>query len=165
MKKLLSAVLIITLLLTLTACGPGGGEPLNSSDASVTSNDIPTETLPMTSEGLISSDSEPVTVPDETSGDVSEPEISVTSEDEPAVTTVSDMPTADATTDSAATTAVTTTTAKTTQTAAAATTTADPDDDDGFEEEDIGWGEVIENVDEWLQSMGFSTGDSVNANE
>lgn len=171
MKKLLIFALAAAMVLMLSACGPKGDaeNTLSTSDGSVTSADIPEETLPATADDSVTADNEPVTLPDEIAvGDESsETEASadnaVTTSSDAAKTSATTTTTTAATTTKASTTTAATTTAtqKTTETAATTTTTADPDE--GFEEEELEW-EIIENLDEWLLSMGIETG-GVNAND
>lgn len=167
MKKLLIFALAAIMLLGLTACGPEDkqGDVQGSLDASVTTADIPNETLPTVADLPVTEDTEPLTLPTEATDDVTSDDPAESSDN--AVTTSSEATSTVATTTTAATTTkagtttktTTTTAAKTTETAATTTAAADPDE--GFEEEDLGW-EIIENLDEWLLSMGFDTQD-VNA--
>ena len=171
MKKLLIFALAAAIVLALSACGPKGDaeNTLSTADGSVTSADIPEETLPTTADEPVTADTEPVTLPEEATTNDSDMSSETEASSDNAVTTSSDAATTPATTTTAAaatttkasttTAATTTATQKTTETAAT-TTTADPDE--GFEEEELEW-EVIENLDEWFISMGIETGD-VNAN-
>lgn len=170
MKKLLIFALAAVMLLGLTACGPEDkpDDVQGSIDASVTTADIPNETLPTVADLPVTEDTEPLTLPTEATDDVTSEDPAessdnaVTTSSEAASTSATTTTTTAATTTKAGTTtkATTTTAAKTTATAATTTTAADPDE--GFEEEDLGW-EIIENLDEWLLSMGFDTQD-INAN-
>ena len=166
MKKLLIFALAALMLISLTACGPED-KPKDtpvSADGSVTTADIPSETLPTVADEPVSEDTEPVTLPEEVTEDTTSDEPvessdgAVTTSSEAVTTTTAATTTKATTTTKASTTtaATTTTAAKTTETAATTTAAADPDED--FEEEDLGW-EIIENLDEWLLSMGFDTMD------
>lgn len=178
MKKALTILLIgilsVTILMSLCGCGDSTGKeketaPVASGDApeqtlpetEPTESETVSETVPLTSTGL----SEEVTTTDE----AVEPAVTTVAEHEqaPATTTVTqpaEKPTeaSSVTTNvsqaatTAATTTVTTaaTTVKTTEAAPVASSEEEPVEE---EEEDVGW-EIIENLDEWLASMGFDTG-------
>lgn len=168
MNKLFAAVLVGIMCLSLCACGSGGDGKAETS-APETSGDMPLETLPESNESADYSLPESVT---ESESVTTEP----VSEEEPTVTTTSaseatasvtnsatsDTSKGPAVTEPATKTEAPATTVTTTapaSTAAPAKTDAAPESslDEEYEVEELET-EFIENLDEWLASMGIDTG-------
>lgn len=158
MKKILTTALILAAALALTACGSKGDNGLTTGDG--TGTGIPAGTAPVTSDNTVfSPDVTELTTPDAESTEPTSSETTTeTSETtaEPAVTTVSES-----TTKATTTTPKPETTKETTTTPAPATTPAPGQG----ETEDVGDGDIIDNIDEFLASIGIIEGDDISANE
>lgn len=155
MKRAVLLAALLAVLTAFSACGPAGGEPLESSDPageslpSIVSEDVLGETLPTASETLPPATlSEPTPVSTETSASEA-PESTSAPEETTEPTTVS-------------TTAPTSSSTAPSESSAEKPSTEAPEPDSEDDETEVVEWEEIEDLEAWLASLGIDT-DGMNA--